>query len=401
MKWKIATGVLIVLIIGGVLVSLYTVDRRNISKLAEQGDRANILFLGLDYVEGTSRSDTMMFASIGPESGDIKLISIPRDMYVKYPDGNFRRINVAYPRGEGELATDMVSKLLGVNVPFYVALDYQGFKEIIDSLGGVTLDVERRFEYEDLAAEPPLRIDIEPGRQKLNGEEALGYIRYRAGGSDLARIERQQKFLDALFEQGIQLGGWGRMKSLIDTANEYMETNLSLIDLYDLGKSVRGIDTDSLDTYTLPGRGARVDGKSVILPEIAGIRKIVAQEVLNKDLLTRDNVKVLVLNGEGSAWLAHNTSVKLEEMNFQVTGADNADRFDYEKSYIIDLEEKNRKRAKMLKEALSTLPLEATIKSGSEMQDSVNQIKNSGVNITEDTGLILILGEGSGKLVSS
>ena len=401
MKWKIATGLLIVIIIGGIFVSLYTVNKRNVNKLVQQGDRANVLFLGLDYVEGTSRSDTIIFVSIGSESGDVQLISIPRDMFVKYPDGNFRRINVAYPRGEGELATEMASQLLGVNVPFYVALDYEGFKHIIDSVGGITINVERRFKYDDTAADPPLHIDIEPGKQTLNGEEALGYIRYRAGGSDLARIERQQKFLKAMLQQGLQFKGWGEIKNLIDTANKYMKTNLSLIDLYDMGKMVRGMNTDSLNTFTLPGKGARVEGKSVILPRVTGIRKIVAENILKKDLLTKDDVNVLVLNGEGSAWLAHNTKVRLEEMNFRVTGADNADRFDYDKSYIILMDGTNDKKAMLLKNGLSKLPLNATIKSSSEMDNSVSQIRNSGVNITDNTDLILILGKGSGKLVSS
>lgn len=396
MKWKILTGVVTVIVVLGVVVSLYLVNERNVNKIVEQGERANILFMGLDYVQGTSRSDTMMLASVGPNIDGVKLISIPRDMYCKYPNGDFRRVNAAYPIGGADLARRVVSDLLGVEIPFYAALDYQGFKKLVNLIGGVELTVERRLKYTDTAATPPLNIDISPGRQVLKGDQALGYIRYRAGGSDLQRIDRQQKFLEALLKQGLQFRSWTELKDLIGTAREYMKTNLSLVDLYDLGKMVRGVSVDDLYTVTLPGKGARVGDKAVLQPQIVGIRRIVAEQFRGVDLLGKSDISVLVLNGEGSAWLAHNISNQLKRMGFKVVGADNADRFNYDNTYIVNLAD-NGKKANML---YNSLEIPRKVVSDEEFSNQVQTIKQSGVTVPGQTDLIVILGKGSKKLVS-
>ncbi|MFP4588984.1 MAG: LCP family protein [Candidatus Acetothermia bacterium] len=179
MKWKIITGILVAVLVLGIAVSLYFVNRRNVEKVTEEGERVNLLAMGLDQVEGTSRSDTIMLVSISPNPHEVQVFSVPRDLYVKYPDGESRRINAAYPIGGGELARDLISDLTGVEIPFHLILDYEGFKELIDMIGGIELEVEERLEYEDTAASPPLEIDISSGQQVLDGEEALGYIRYR------------------------------------------------------------------------------------------------------------------------------------------------------------------------------------------------------------------------------
>lgn len=400
MKWKIITGILVAVLVLGIAVSLYFVNRRNVEKVTEEGERVNLLAMGLDQVEGTSRSDTIMLVSISPNPHEVQVFSVPRDLYVKYPDGENRRINAAYPIGGGELARDLISDLTGVEIPFHLILDYEGFKELIDMIGGIELEVEERLEYEDTAASPPLEIDISPGQQVLDGEEALGYIRYRGEGSDIRRIDRQQKFLKALLEQGIQFREWTKLKDLISTAQNYLQTNLSLVDLYDLGKMVRGISADDFNTHTLPGQDARIEDKAVLQPRIVEIKRMITEGIHGVDLLTKSDIRVVTLNGEGSTWLAHNSANRLESLGFNVVGADNADRFDYETSYILDLVPDNPKKATMLRNEVSNeLEIDVEIIDQESSSEALESIRDSGVTIPDNTDLILILGEGSSKLV--
>lgn len=98
MKWKITISVLLVVLIVGSGIGIYLLNQRNVNELVKKGERINLLVLGLDHIEGAQarRSDTMMLVSIDTANDKASLISIPRDLFLKYPDGNFRRVNAAY-----------------------------------------------------------------------------------------------------------------------------------------------------------------------------------------------------------------------------------------------------------------------------------------------------------------
>ncbi|MFP3952962.1 MAG: LCP family protein [Candidatus Acetothermia bacterium] len=397
MKWKIAVATVLVILIVGSGVGIYLINQRNVNDLVERGERVNLLVLGLDYIEGATarRSDTMMLVSIDPEANEASLISIPRDLYVKYPEGKFRRVNAAYAIDGADLAVDMVSDFLGVPINFHLVIDYKGFKEIVDLIDGVEITVEERLQYTDEAA--GLNIDIEPGTQLLTGEEALGYMRYRGNQSDLQRISRQQKFLQALLQSGIQLKGWSQIKGLIDTGRKYTKTNLSLMDMYDLAKTVKDLEMEDFNMKTLPGVSARIDNKSVLLPEIVETRRVIASEINGLGLFGNSDVSPYILNGEGSNYLARMTADKLGSEGFAVAGTDNADRFDYETSYIVTLKDDATKAAQMLK---GKLPYQVEIVSESEFQDNLTAIEESGVNIPSEANLLLVLGKGSPSFVT-
>ncbi len=397
MKWKILISVLLVVLLVGSGIGIYLLNQRNVDELVKQGKRINLLVLGLDHIEGAQarRSDTMMLVSIDTANNEASLLSIPRDLYLKYPDGNFRRINAAYAIDGPQLATEMASRFLGFPIDFYLVLDYEGFKEIVDLMGGVEITVEERLQYTDEAAN--LNIDIKPGTQTLNGEKALGYMRYRGNQSDLQRIERQQKFLRALLQGGVDLEGWSQIKNVIDTGRKYAKTNLSLMDMYDLGKTVKGLGTEDFEMITLSGEPARVDNKSVLLPRIVQTRQVVAQEVHGLNITGTSDVKAYILNGEGSNYLARKAADKLTSLGFTVTGTDNADRFDYETSYLVSLNEEGESMAERLAQELD---FNLEIVREENFQDTMASLEASGVNLPAETNLLLIMGEGSPSFVS-
>ncbi len=397
MKWKITISVVLVILVVGSGIGIYVLNQRNVNELVKEGERVNLLVLGIDHIEGAEarRSDTMMVASIDPENNRASLVSIPRDLYLRYPDDNFRRVNAAYAIDGADLATELVSNFLGVPIDFHLVVDYEGFKEVVDLMGGVDITVDEQLQYTDEAA--GLNIDIEPGQQTLDGEEAMGYVRYRGNQSDLQRISRQQKFLKALLQGGVQMEGWSEVKNLIDTGRKYTNTNLSLMDMYDLGRTVQSLGMEDFDMVTLSGKPEMVDNKSVLLPRIVETRRVVAQEINGMSIKSKADAGVYVLNGEGANFLARNTADRLTELGFTVTGTDNADRFDYEQSYLVTLNEEGAELADSLTKELD-FPVETVREE--DFQDTLAALEGAGVNPADGTNLLLIMGEGSTSFVS-
>ena len=388
--------VLVVLIVGSG-IGIYLFNQRNVNELVQKGEKINLLVLGIDHIKGAQarRSDTMMLASIDTAQNKASLISIPRDLFLKYPDGKFRRVNAAYAIDGPDLAREMVSNFLGIPINFYLVVDYEGFEEIVDLMGGVEITVEERLQYTDEAGN--LNIDIEPGTQTLSGEDAMGYVRYRGNQSDLQRINRQQKFLRALLQGGVNLEDWSQIKKVINTGRNYAKTNLSLMDMYDLGKSLRSLGTEDFNMVTLSGKPARIENKSVLLPRIVETRKVVAQEVHGISMASNANAKIYVLNGEGSNYLARNTADRLTGLGFSVTGTDNADRFDYETSYLVTLNDKGDNLADRVAQELD---FNLEIVKSEEFQETMTALEGAGVDLPTATNLLLIMGEGSPSFVS-
>ena len=397
MKWKIAISVVLVILIVGSGVGIYLLNQRNVNELVQKGEKINLLVLGIDHIEGAQarRSDTMMLASIDTAQNKASLISIPRDLFLKYPDGNFRRVNAAYAIDGADLARRMVSDFLGLPIKFYMVVDYEGFKEIVDLMGGVKITVEERLKYTDEAGN--LNIDIEPGNQTLSGEEAMGYVRYRGNQSDLQRINRQQKFLRALLQGGVNLEGWSQIKNVINTGRKYANTNLSLMDMYDLGRTLKGLGTEDFDMVTLSAEPARVENKSVLLPRIVETRKVVAQEVHGVNMVSNADAKVYILNGEGGNYLARKTADRLTNLGFSVTGTDNADRFNYETSYLVVM---NDQGANMAEKLARELDFGLQIVKSENFQETMTSLEGAGVDPPAATNLLLIMGKGSPSFVS-
>jgi LCP family protein required for cell wall assembly len=370
------------LILIGILLSLFWPGGRSLGR-----NGTEILILGLDEVEGRSRSDTMILAHI--KGQEVALVSIPRDLWLKFPDGEFHRANAAYSLGRVRLARQVVSGFLGVPIPFYVVIDYRGFQEIIDRLGGVEIDVEKHLQYDDEAQN--LHIDIPAGVQLLDGKQALDYIRYRDESGDLGRIKRQQKFIKALLAKGIQSRSLKELSSLARAISRYLVTNLSLVDMFTLAKQLHGLDPEGVKMVQVPGEP--VEGAGYLEPKIVETRNLIADLVLGLDVLIPGEVRIGVLNGSGALGLARGTAALLREGGFRVVFIGNADNFNYQHSFLVDLSGDPR-RAEMVR---TVLPGEVEVVTPEEFADlgegSLDGIAEKGYNLGE-VDLLFIGGAG-------
>lgn len=224
----------------------------------KNGDRLNILVLGTDG----GRSDTLMVFSYDPKNKLADIISVPRDTYnhIEGKDGAaYRKINAVYgfkgDEGGPVGLKKEVSKILGVPISYYVELDYKAVAKIVDTVGGVEVDIPYAMDYDDKYADPPLHIHFKPGVQTLDGQQALEYIRWRKNNNgtrsmgDLERVKRQQEFVLKTMKQAMGI----KLPFVIKDVFSYLKTDLGIGDMLYLGTQALGFDISKMKTHTIPG----------------------------------------------------------------------------------------------------------------------------------------------------
>jgi len=238
----------------------------------ENDGPVNVLIIGTDERDNEpSRSDTLILASLFPDEKQVKLLSIPRDTRVNIPGRKgFDKITHAHAYGQVDLAVETVESLLDIDIDYYIKTNFQGFKNIIDILGGVTLNVEKRMYY------PEEDIDLKPGLQTLNGHDALAYVRFRSDGmGDIGRVERQQKFLAALTDHVKSFATLPKIPGLIKEINTHVKTNMGAKDILYFATKFINIDHNSIENTMLPGYADTINGISYWVPSINELEKVI------------------------------------------------------------------------------------------------------------------------------
>jgi LCP family protein required for cell wall assembly len=163
---------------------------------APGGDGQTILLIGSDHraaaAEHDARSDTMLLVRLSPRAKAVTVLSVPRDLKVSIPGKGTAKLNAAYAYGGVALTVKTLHQVLGIGIDHVIDVDFAGFRALVDRLGCVYTDVDRRYFNRDRAY---ASIDIQAGYQRLCGSDALDYVRYRHGDNDLVRAARQHDFL--------------------------------------------------------------------------------------------------------------------------------------------------------------------------------------------------------------
>lgn len=301
-----------------------------------KGGRKNILLLGLDA--GTIgapdeynryRSDTMIVMSIDAKRKDIKVLSLPRDTRVNLSGFGVEKINAATAFGGPSLAVKTVKDFLGVPIHDYVVVNLNGFKEIIDVLGGVEMTLEKRLKYDDFAGN--FHIDLQPGHQILYGNEAEQLVRFRKyPEGDVERVRVQQQFMAELTKTVLKPSTILKLPKIIETVQANIDTSLEPLEMLGMANLARQLKTDDVTMYMLPGEGKYISGVSYFIPENSKMYKMVEEIFFDDGIL-----KVAVLNGTGTSGLAGKVAEKLKSQGYNVVEVSNADSFDYENTTIL------------------------------------------------------------------
>lgn len=198
-------------------------------------------------------SDTMLMLRFNPETGKLVVLSIPRDTRTRVAELGITKLNAANAYGGPALAAQSVSNLLGgVPIDRYVRINVQGVEKLIDALGGVTVYVPKDMKYTDHSQH--LYIDLKQGRQHLNGEQALQFLRFRYDAyGDIGRVQRQQLLMRALVEQTLSPSTLTRIPQILSVIQENVDTNLTVEELVALVGFAAQLKRADLQMLMLPG----------------------------------------------------------------------------------------------------------------------------------------------------
>lgn len=250
-------------------------------------DKSTIMIMGVDAREDdVGRSDTLMIAAVDPKRNQASLLSVPRDTRVKIPGHSWDKINAAYAYGSAKsgilggekLAQRTVEDFLGVNIDHYVVIDTHAFQKIIDAIGGIDIDVEKRMYYEDpWDDDGGLVIDLKPGMQHMNGKTAVTYVRYRDEEGDIGRIKRQQKFMKACMDKVTSPAIIPKLPTVIKDVIGSVKTDLSFRQLLEFAGTLKEAQKNGLKTEMVPGRPLYISGVSYWIPDVEKLRTTLAE----------------------------------------------------------------------------------------------------------------------------
>ena len=325
-------------------------DNVSASELKGEGDgRINILLLGLGGADhpGGTLTDTMMVASIDPQNKKIAFLSIPRDLYVPIEGYGSTKINYAhaygemYPKETGggpAVAKETVSEILDLPIHYYVRADFDGFVQLIDELGGVTVDVQSAISDPYYPAENMIDYDpfyLDAGTQTLDGETALKFARSRETTSDFDRASRQQQLLVAVKQKALNLNILTNPKKLVDIMQimgDHVSTDLQTWEIEKLVTLLKDVDTSNIVMKVLdnssegPLASDEINGGYYLIPK-AGVGNFtqiqrIAHEIFSDPYLGKENARLEVLNATGQAGTAKEVQDTLVSYGYNVVQID-------------------------------------------------------------------------------
>ena len=298
--------------------------------------RLNILLLGIDHrddepIEG-SRSDTIMVVSIDPTSKSVVMISLPRDLYVAIPGFYQQRINVAHAVGGPAVVAQTIQANFGIKIDNFARVDFSGFEQVVDAVGGVVIDVERPVKDDEYPTEDygTMRLFIPPGPLLMDGKTALMYARSRHSESDFGRSKRQQRVLMALRERAMQMNIVSKIPTLLGIAQKAIATDLNAGEMVSLGRLGLEIERDRIKTLVVDAEYADPiigpNGEDFLVPRRADIQRAILRAFSEA---TGQTARVEVLNGTDRIGVAGQLADQLARAGYEVTRIDDADRNDY------------------------------------------------------------------------
>jgi len=196
----------------------------------------------------------------------MNILSIARDTRVKV-NGKYMKINALIGKGGEKMVIEMVEDITGLPVDYYVTLNFKGFREIVDTLGGVEINVPFDMDYDDPYQN--LHIHLKKGKQVLDGKKAEQFVRYRKGNhngegyedGDLGRIKMQQLFMREFVNQKLKLKYLLKADEIFYTLKKNMRTNIEIGDIRYFIKDIKNIKTPEINGYTLPGYSRYIGGQ--------------------------------------------------------------------------------------------------------------------------------------------
>ncbi len=235
-----------------------------------EGKTINFLLLGTD--ESRRRTDTMMIFSLNTEENTLTLTSMPRDTKIQIKN-RAQKLNASIPYGSLSLLIQNIKAMTGIPIHHYALVDFEGFRNIIDILGGVEFDVPMRMKYDDPAQD--LHIDLQKGVQVLDGDKAEQLVRFRHGYAmgDHKRIEVQREFMIALMQQKLKPEYLTKAVDIFKEISEFTETNITVADIMGYLSTIKNLKTEDIRNVKFPGEAKYIGNISYFVADIDAVKE--------------------------------------------------------------------------------------------------------------------------------
>lgn len=317
---------MLILIVAAVSIAIYFSMTSPIARAVRNGEPINGLLIGTDWVDYARHSDTLVFVNYKPASRFLNIVSIPRDTHFSPAGYRFYRINEIYAYNYKMKKDDnfacrqlalAVEELFGhrVSIPYYVQINYEGFRKFIDLIGGIDVEVEEPMNYDDNAQ--TLHIHFEAGKQHLDGAQALEYVRFRGKSGDIGRIFRQQRFLKSVlakFRNPILVLRIPQFAVIFLTE---VKTNLSLWDMIICVTELKDISTSNVRLAQLPGTPRR-ELWMVDYENCSGLFDKILCSTATAASVQGPKLRIEVWNASGKPKLAEKVTWILRQQGFDV-----------------------------------------------------------------------------------
>ncbi|MCT4621429.1 MAG: LCP family protein [Marinisporobacter sp.] len=348
-------------------------------------ERVNVLVVGVDAKDIESakraRTDTMMLATFDPNTKQVDIISIPRDTRVVIRGRRSKdKINHAHAYGGMDLSMKAVKDLLGVPVHYYVEINYAAVGKVVDDVGGVEINVPMNMKYYDPKADPPLKINLKKGKQVLDSDKAMQFLRFRKGyiNQDLGRIDAQHDFLKALADKILSPAIITKLPKLVRTFNTYVDTNMPITTMGSYALQAKDLKIEDINMVTIPGEPKKINGLWYYVPDMDQTKTIVKQifsgnsvNVKNENEENKkEQVTVEVLNGSNINGIATKTANILKEKGYKVVNVNNVAGMKYGQTHIYDRSNKDED-AKNIAKLLNVKEIEKDIDNNSKVDITI------------------------------
>lgn len=300
----------------------------------------NILVMGVDIgIVGATednnhrRTDTIMLVNYNPINDGVNVVSIPRDTLIMIKGKN-QKINAANAIGGTSYLIDAVEQMLDLKINYYGKVDYSGFREFIDIIGGVDLKIPFRMDYDD----PGQNLHIHFKKDEvvhLDGKKAEEFFRWRKNNDgtgladgDLGRIENQHVFIEKVIDKFKSTTILPRVPALLQAIPKYAETNMDAEAILKYGSAMLTVNKENIRMMTLQGDLADIDGVSYLIYDARKNDKLLStiHKDENIDNMQRDKLNVQVLNGTKKEGLAGNLSENLKRKGYVTVTAGNGSK---------------------------------------------------------------------------
>lgn len=229
-------------------------EKREEEVQLEKVDPFSVLLLGVDQRKNDrGRSDTIIVMTVNPEKKSVEMVSIPRDTRTEIVGKGIEdKINHAYAYGGVEMAIDTVENFLDIPIDYFIQINMEGFKEIVDAVGGIAIDNDFAFTYEG--------EHFPAGKITLNGEQALKYsrMRYEDPRGDFGRQERQRKIIEQVIKEGASLSTLARYGDIFQALGKNVRTNLTFSEMVSIQKNYKQA-AENIHQHQIQGQGKMID----------------------------------------------------------------------------------------------------------------------------------------------